>query len=232
MMVETQNITAIVAKGIRNHQYDENMNIPLDLFEKYKKYNDPENIQEINPALTNPLLNKRFFKIHEQEVHEIDTSLETLQLLDIIVYNVRLILKQGISVYGILLLGAYLRNKGNKVDFIKLRTWLSHLHLEHIAQLEGSILISVFKFKQDEIPFVKKVEPAAYRMTLQSVNHAIMNTTNDWHFKQGKSGFVRNNSVVLRRNLRRSVRYLKYSTIETISNLIHGFVHSLSEIEE
>ncbi|MCI6618537.1 MAG: hypothetical protein MSD82_06755 [Prevotella sp.] len=231
-MVEAQNIASIVAKGIKNHQYDNSMNLPTNKYDHLPLDESQNQRVEIHPALSNPLLNKRLKKIHKTQVHATDTSIETLHLLDIIVDNVRLMLNQGISIRGIMALGTFLRNRGNKVDFIKLEHWLDKLHVRRMAQLQGSILISIFKFEKDEIPFVNKIEAVAYPMTLRSVNHAILDTTKEWHFKQGRSGFVKNNSAVLRRSFRRSARYIRFAPLETTSNLVFSFVRSLSEIEE
>lgn len=141
-------------------------------------------------------------------------------------------LNNGISLDGILELGRYLRKKGNRVDFVKLDNWLKELHLQHITQLQGSILISVFKFEQSEIPFAQKLEPAAAKLALRSINHTAIDTAKDWNFRQSKSGFVKNNSAALRKNLRRSIKYINYAPIETMSNFINNFARSLSEIEE
>lgn len=184
------------------------------------------------PHLSNPLLDRRLRKIQQNERHEIDASIVTVDLLNIIVHNAELILNRGISLNGIMQLGNFLRTKGGEVDFVKLDNWLAKLHLTRFAQLEGSILISIFDFEQEEIPFVKTVEPKAYELTLRTISHAATDSAKEWHFRQRQAGFVENNSKVLRRNLRRSVRYMPFSPIETTSNFIRNFARSLSEIEE
>lgn len=229
-MVKAQNVSGIALKGIRNHQYDEEMNIPADLSDELEACSS---IQENSSSqLSNHFLNKRLKKIQKSEPHVIDTSMDTVDLLNIIVKNVGCMLNNGISLDGILELGRYLRTKGDRADFVKLENWLQELHLQHIAQLQGSILISVFKFDQNEIPFVQKIEPEAGKLTLRSINHTAIDTAKDWHFRQSKSGFVKNNSAALRKNLRRSIRYINYAPIETTSNFFNNFARSLSEIEE
>jgi len=94
------------------------------------------------------------------------------------------------------------------------------------------MLIVVFHFEKDELPFVSRVEPNAYRLVLRSVAHTANDTAEEWHFRQNRSGFVTNNSTLLRRNLRRSLRYVVYAPIETISNYFNNFARSLQEIEE
>lgn len=232
-MAASQNVVSIALKGVKNHQYDTNIHIPQKLILGLQEMTDKDE-QEwgSNPHLSNPTLNKRLKKIKHDERHAIDTSMETLQLLDIIIFNVNHILAKGISVRGIIELGSYLRTRGDKVDFVKLETWLSKLHLQRMAQLQGSILIVVFNFEQDEIPFVENVERDAYPLILRTLTHTEIDTTKEWHFREGKAGFVQNNNKVLRRNLRRSMRYINYSPIETSSHFIANLVRSLSEIEE
>ena len=64
------------------------------------------------------------------------------------------------------------------------------------------------------------------------MSNLVKDTAQEWHFRQTRTGFVSNNSAVLRRNLRRSFRYLPYATLETVSNFFSNFARSLKEIEE
>ena len=161
-----------------------------------------------------------------------DASMDTVEILNIIVRNVGDMLNQGISLSGMIELGRYLRTRGDKVDFVKLEDWLQELHILHIAQLQGSILIAVFEFELDEIPFVHKFAPESFKLTIRTINHTAIDTAKEWNFKQSKSGFMKNNSSALRKNLRRSIRYAGYAPIETASNFVNNFIRSLSEIEE
>ena len=115
---------------------------------------------------------------------------------------------------------------------MKLEGWLSSLHLQRMAQLQGSILIAVFGFEKDEIDFVKKEEPIAYKLTIKIISNLVKDTAGEWHFRQNSAGFVQNNGKMLRRNLRRSYKYINYAPLETTSNFINGFIRGLSEIEE
>ncbi len=182
--------------------------------------------------LSNGLLNKKYHKIIHNELHSIDTSVETLDILKLIVSNTNAMLNHGINLDSIIRLGQYLRKKGDKVDFLKLEGWLSSLHLQRMAQLQGSILIAVFGFEKDEIDFVKKEEPIAYKLTIKIISNLVKDTAGEWHFRQNSAGFVQNNGKMLRRNLRRSYKYINYAPLETTSNFINGFIRGLSEIEE
>jgi hypothetical protein len=227
-MVRAQHVGAAAQKGIRNHQYDVMMNIP----ERFIKADIEDTPQQEASQLSNRILNHRLKRIIEEERHAIDTNIGSLEVLNIIVGNVSTMLNKGMMLSGIIRLGSYLRTKGDKVDFVKLDTWLSRLHIRRMAQLQGSMLMAVFHFEQDELPFVQRVEPAAYKLVLRSVSHSASDTAEEWHFRQSRTGFVQNNSTLLRRNLRRSLRYISYAPIETVSNYFNNFARSLQEIEE
>lgn len=229
-MVMAQKVSAIALKGIKNHQHDIETNIPKELIEELQ--NDTDTPQEAPVQLSNHFLNKRLKYIRENEPHAMDASMDTVEILNIIVRNVGDMLNQGISLSGMIELGRYLRTRGDKVDFVKLEDWLQELHILHIAQLQGSILIAVFEFELDEIPFVHKFAPESLKLTIRTINHTAIDTAKEWNFKQSKSGFMKNNSSVLRKNLRRSIRYASYAPIETASNFVNNFIRSLSEIEE
>lgn len=230
--VKAQNVLSIVQKGIKNHQYDEGMNVPPILLADLTQATDTHPTLRLPTVMSNPVLNKRLRNIQENERHEIDASVETIELLNMIVRNAYALLNRDIALCAVLELGVFLRTRGNKVDFVKLDRWLSQLHLRRMARLEGSLLISLFQFEQAEIPFVERLEAGATQLALRSLETSVEIITDEWHFKQSRSGFVQNNPVTLKRNLRRSIRCIRYAPIETVSSFISNFTHSLSEIEE
>lgn len=240
-MVESQKVVSVFARGINRHQHDEGLNLPDDVVANAKAYIDKHpaptttNVMLTLPdaSMSNGFLNHRFKKIVDREKHSMDTSVESLGLLQIIVFNVDSMLNRGMSLDGIIRLGQYLRSpSGAKLDDIKIDKWLVSLHLVRMAELQGNILIEMFGFEQDEIPFVHKPDREAYNITVRAVSYLAKDTAEEWHFRQSRSGFVQNNSRILRRNLRRSMRYFVYAPIETTSNFFSGLGHSLSEIEE
>lgn len=240
-MVEAQKVVNVFTKGISRHQHDDGMNPPEDVISKAKEYIEKHPspltsnaIQAIPDAsMSNRLLNHRFLKIVDGERHSMDTSVESLGLLQILVFNVDSMLNRGMSLDGIIRLGQYLRSpSGAKLDDIKIDKWLVKLHLVRMAELQGNILVEVFGFDPQEIPFVHKADREAYNITVRAVSYLAKDTAEEWHFRQGSTGFVQNNSRILRRNLRRSMRYFVYAPLETTSNFFSGLGHSLSEIEE
>ena len=242
-IVMFQNVLDYFVRGVNNNANDKNLNLPAKLIdeiqakldlqdEKQSSRQEDDKIIGDDAELSNKWLNKRYHKIIYNEMHSIDTSTETLRMLQLIVFNTNAMLNRGINLDAIIRLGQFLRNKGDKVDFLKLEKWLSALHLQRMAQLKGSILIAVFGFEKDEIDFVKKEEPVAYKLTIKIISNLVKDTAGEWHFRQNSAGFVQNNGKMLRRNLRRSYKYISYAPIETTSNFINGFIKGLSEIEE
>lgn len=207
---------------------------PMTTFKRKKIAQMMKNLSDIPASevkMSTGFLNRRLSKIQNDERHAIDTSVETLYLLRLIVANVNSMLSNGINLRGIIQLGDYLRTRGDKVDFVKLDKWLAKLRIQRMAQLEGSVLITFFDFEQDELPFVHHVERGAYALTLRSLYYNIQEQQ-DIQFKQSSSGFVHTTGGTMRKNLRQSFRYLQYAPIETICNFLNGFFRSLSEIEE
>ena len=177
-------------------------------------------------ALSNPILNRRLKKIQREEPHAIDTSIETIYLLRIIVSNVNATMNYGMPVRGIIQLGQYLRSRGDKVDFVKLEHWLAKLHITRLAQLQGSVITSLLGFSKDDLHFVKRVERNAVPLTLRSIS----NIEHDEAQHAGQdNGLPPHNT---RKLLCRNISYLTYAPMETIGNLLSNFSKSLPKIEE
>lgn len=235
-IVEAQQLVRNFNEGVKQCKEQSGCNVPLPLLsecqpeQRYELHNFRKMIADLR--LDVPILNKRLHAIINGEMHAIDTSVETITMLAIIVDTLNDMLNQGMIIRGIANLGYYLRTKGDKTDFEKLDLWLGKLTLRRMARLQGSILVALFDFTPDEIPFLNRIEPSARRLAIQSLHHSQHDTTEDWHFRQDSTGLIRNNNAALRRNLRRSFSYLNYAPIETIGNFVTKFARSLSEIEE
>lgn len=235
---DVHHVMGIVSKGLKEHVSETHLNIPQKYFDvihdrqtqplfnsySYKSY---EKI-----FLTSRLLNKRLHTIISNERHSIDTSTETLCLLTLIIDNVNNILNRGISIACIVEMGIFLRTKGDKIDFVKLEDWLTDLQMSSMAQFVGSILIEVFDFESDEIPFVHKVNTSVYWLTVNSIYKITKQADAEWHLRQSEAGFLKNNSPVFKRYINRSFRFIKYAPLETLSVFAKKFTNSLSEIEE
>lgn len=115
---------------------------------------DATPITSVHHQLLNRWMERRRQRIFEAERHAIDTSVETLRLLNIIIYNVIQIEHSGVSLTGLITLGQYLRTQGHRVDFVKLDTWIQRLQLKKMSSLLASILIDTLNFEASELPFL------------------------------------------------------------------------------
>ncbi len=220
---------------LRSENFDSKEEMePMTAFKKDKIGQMMKNLDAIPPGevrMSNGFLNRRLSKIATEERHAIDTSMETVRLLHMIVANVNAIINNGINLKGIIELGKYLRTRGDKVDFVKLERWLRKLRLQRMAQLVGSVLITFFDFEKDEIPFVRFVERGAYRHTLYSLTHNVQELQ-DLQFTSSPLGFLRVSNGSISKSLYRSFRYFEYAPVETFSCLFNKIFSSLSNIDE
>ena len=113
------------------------------------QYNNKEIYQFVSK-----IQEKRRVSIYENERHSIDTSIETLHLLNLIVFNIRQVETNEISIPGIIALGKYLREKGQHVDFVKLEDWIRTLNIKKLTSLLASFLVQAFNFEKNEVPFL------------------------------------------------------------------------------
>lgn len=101
-------------------------------------------------------------KVYDGERHAIDTSIETMQLLNIVVFNISRIEQGTLSIRGLITMGLYLRQQGHRVDFVKFETWVKQLRIYGMVSLLSSLLIQLFSFAPDEFPFRFKTYPQAF----------------------------------------------------------------------
>ena len=197
------------------------------------QHNTPEEMEEdelLRPDhLTNPVLNHQLQNILDNE----NSDTTTRRLLLIIIRIARHLLNEGMPVHLLLELGCFLRNEGRRVDFLILRQWISSLRLAQMAQLEGEMLILLFGFTHDELPFLEDKEDKRIERIAQELVEFTNTRSHDWYFSQeGDNIFVRNNTSAMFSHVRRSARYFRYYPSESITNFFASFVHSLSHIEE
>ena len=180
--------------------------------------------------LTNPILNKKLQDILDDEHSDIATR----QLLLIIIHIARHILNEGVPVYNLVELGKYLSTEGHRVDYITLNQWLKKLAFTPMSQLEGALLIQMFGFSKEQVPFLvgepdKRVERVAHELT------EFTNTrSEEFYFSQDSdSVFLHtSNSSAILGHIKRSAQYFRYLPSETLANFFASFAHSLSHIEE
>lgn len=241
------NVVGVIFDGIAKNKENEAL-IPQDIILKYKKILDEEgygiksqttssipSVQLPDAGLShmcNGFLNARLKRIRENEPQSTDASVETLNMLDIIVQATECTMTYGLSFATILRIGIYLRVDGDKIDFVKLENWLRKLNLTRMAQLEGSILIDIFGFEMDEIPFVNKMEPSAHKIAIEALEKPIRIDIEEWKIRQKSTIFLANNSKAMMKTVKNCMKYFFFAPVEASSNFLHRFASSLSNLEE
>lgn len=241
------NVVGVIFEGIAKNKENEAL-IPQDIILKYKKILDEEgygikaqatgsrpSVQLPDAGLShmcNGFLNARLKRIRENEPQSADASVETLNMLDIIVQATECTMTYGLSFAAILRIGIYLRVDGDKIDFVKLENWLRKLNLTRMAQLEGSILIDIFGFEMDEIPFVNKMEPSAHKIAIEALEKPIRIDIEEWKISQKSTIFLANNSKAMMKTVKNCMKYFFFAPVEASSNFLHRFASSLSNLEE
>lgn len=241
------NVVGVIFDGIAKNKENEAL-IPQDIILKYKKILDEEgygikaqttgsrpSVQLPDAGLShmcNGFLNARLKRIRENEPQSTDASVETLNMLDIIVQATECTMTYGLSFATILRIGIYLRVDGDKIDFVKLENWVRKLNLTRMAQLEGSILIDIFGFEMDEIPFVNKMEPSAHKIAIEALEKPIRIDIEEWKISQKSTIFLANNSKAMMKTVKNCMKYFFFAPVEASSNFLHRFASSLSNMEE
>ena len=241
------NVVGVIFDGIAKNKENEAL-IPQDIILKYKKILDEEgygikaqttgsrpSVQLPDAGLShmcNGFPNARLKRIRENEPQSADASVETLNMLDIIVQATECTMTYGLSFATILRIGIYLRVDGDKIDFVKLENWLRKLNLTRMAQLEGSILIDIFGFEMDEIPFVNKMEPSAHKIAIEALEKPIRIDIEEWKISQKSTIFLANNSKAMMKTVKNCMKYFFFAPVEASSNFLHRFASSLSNLEE
>lgn len=160
--------------------------------------------------LVNALQEKRRERIFDEERHAIDTSIESLKLLNLIIYNIYCFNDHGVNLRGIILIGKYLREKGHLVDYVKLDAWIKRLYVRRMASLLSSVLFYIFNFEKDELPFMYR----KYKGVEQMICDQIEETS--------QTGRIQ----------RKKATNLRYSPLSSVGNAWQRVRTALNNIEE
>lgn len=178
--------------------------------------------------LTNPFLNHTLAQLIEEQ-----DGTPTLNLLLNITGIARYILTQGASLRHLIMLGTYLRTTRDPINYHQLKSWIKKLDMERIARLEGSLMIELFHFRPEDIPFTEAESNKQTRNVVQDIFRQTQKNAAEWYFTQGKSVFVRtNDSDAMMWHVKLSAKYMHYYPREAVTNFMANFAHSLSHIEE
>jgi hypothetical protein len=196
-------------------------------------------------TLTNKLLNHSLQVIVEKELREAQPSFmmvkgtkvevvsNTLLVFSTLMRIARHMLTNGIPLKFYVDLGIILRKVGDKVDFVALQEWINKTKLTQIANISGLMLVRLFHFTEDEIPFLVPGKNANMERFMEDLFVLEKGAQSDWYFQQGGDIFVHaSNSSAMMWHVQRSARYFRYYPSESVTNFFSSFAHSLSHIEE
>lgn len=233
-------ISDIIARGIRNFQYDHG-NIPkIEINNNNQTTIAFDRMLEeavADKQLSNALLNHKLQHIYEKEARAEEPSPETIQMLNLLIFNIASLLHNDISLPPLITTGLYLRRDGDMVDFIKLQSWIEHLDMQHLASLIGCLLTDTLGFTADEVPFITEKRPEASSLLEQNILIAVNNTSNSDdnnqpYFTQNNAGFVTASGQMVRRSLKTTLRYFTYSPILATGAFFNQLSRNLKDIEE
>lgn len=179
--------------------------------------------------LTNPLINRQLQAILDDEQSDINTRRMLIQIIRI----ARHILNEGLPLRLLLDLGVILKAHSSNANFETLNEWLRKLRFQQMAQLECALLVELFAFQIDDIPFAEgdidnKTTIVAKELAEYSSAHQ------EFFFSQGADSiFVHtSNRAALFSHVKRSARYMRIIPSEAFTNFFASFAHSLTHIEE
>ena len=146
----------------------------------------------------------------------------------------RHILNEGVPVRQLMELGLLLREHIDHYDYTTLERWLKDLNFWQMAQLEGALLMMMFKFEENEIPFLQEEKDRNVTQVAQELVNVANTHMVDFSFSQNSDSiFVHTkNSSAMIGHIKRSVQYFRYIPSETITNFFVSFARSLAQIEE
>lgn len=228
----TKNVSDIITKGILNILNTNKNLIPASIAESINADQDAHYGQLKKTARNTEkkfqcsILNRKYNKLIFNERHSIDTSIECIELIDLLIASSQSILHSDLNIREIVRLGLFLREEGDKTDFIKVEKWISSLNMRKITNIIGSYLIILCGFEKDEIPFLKRYDVKLYGKTCKSLckcmarERECIKTEDDGNGEQ---------------NYKVETGALKYLTTipaEAISIFTVSILKSLSNIEE
>lgn len=111
---------------------------------------------------TNFFLNRKYNQLVYNEIHSIDTSIDTITLINLLISNMSRLISAQLDINRLADLGLFLRNNGNRIDFIKAERWIRALKMNRAANTIGSYLIILYGFSVEELPFMKRYDKRLY----------------------------------------------------------------------
>lgn len=240
-LAETSNVSEYISSGLVASYEQDKTAIPYYIIEESaskaaKKDTSEQKTDGSNKFTRLPIkkfanfyLNHKFNKIIFNEIHSIDTSVDTLTFLCKLVDNANLLLNKGIDLKELAELGLFLRKNGNKIDFIKIERWVKLLKMKRISDLIGSCLITLFSFDAQEIPFLKKPDKKTERYILTYLSASLYGKKNERKIEKRDD---EETESLIHKPGKIATGYFSYCPLEASSISFARVIKSLSNIEE
>ena len=136
----------------------------------------------------------------------IETMAPTLAMLVALVEMVKTTLANGVSLWQLLDIGMMLRQLGDRMDFVKIESWIDRLHFQRMAMLTAQLLTGLLGFSTDEVPFVREFSAKA---DIDALASGMLGT-------QGT----------------KAARFTRYCLGESMMNTLASIGHSIGNVEE
>lgn len=105
-MVEVQGVADVFLRGVQKHSGEQGLNMPEEILlraeQDAQKQQSLAELVSRKVGMSMGMLNKRYVKLLDGERHSIDTSVETMDLLRLLVVNEQDFLNHGINMRGII----------------------------------------------------------------------------------------------------------------------------------
>ncbi len=242
-LADTYNVTDFISLGISKMHNRNSSVIPSHILKLVNEnisesqtiyFNNDEHYnfsQKSIKKFSNFFLNRKMNKIIFNEIHSIDTSVTSLVFLLKLIDTMNGFLTVDKNFRNIIELGSYLRNSGDKIDFIKMDLWLKSLRMKGIANLIGSYLVVFFNFTPDELPFMNNVDKGLYEKVYNSVEKPVKQEDVPSN-NEDKPIKIRGIISPVRKPNTHASKYFSYCPLEVTSKILKNISKSLSNVEE
>lgn len=183
-------------------------------------------------TFSNKFLRSKINKIFHDEVHSYNTQMPKLALLDMISHFLKEAFTGRFSFLDVIVIGLYLRQEGDKVDFNGLDENIAALNLKKAANLVGTILVQQFGFSRDEIQFCNDMDESYNELISHYFNLTFEDMIDRRHKEMTNSITVLGAHDHSRISAKRGWHYAKYHRMEAISSWFSNTFNSITQVEE
>lgn len=174
---------------------------------------------------TNFFLNRKYNQLVYNEIHSIDTSIDTITLMNLLISNMNSLISARPDINRLADLGIFLRNNGNRIDFIKAERWIRALKMRSTANLIGSYLIILYGFSDDELPFMKRYDKSLYGKVCATFCKMLLSEEQSIAYpKSGSDDTIRIDTTAL--------KHIKVLPSEALSRYFTSVFKKITNIEE